>query len=274
MAIHHGEGTPTGHEGHEHHVMSVKVYVGVYLALLILTYLTVQVSYWGLGALALPVAMLVALVKAGFVVGFFMHLKYDDRFLSLIFFSSLFFIAVFFAFTLFDLMTRGKMTYEHQNFSPLLEQASVSAGLGGHAYAMTAQDAIKARLALKAKQKKPVARPAARPAARLVGTAKKPAFVPAPAAVLALGKTKYVQLCALCHGNTGMGDGPGAKGLAVKPPAYGKGEFRLSGGTFKGLMEVLKKGSMKNGMASYAWMPEKELAALSHYIRFLAYGKK
>lgn len=269
----HAEGTPTGHEGHAHHVLGLKVYVGVYLALLVLTYVTVQVSFMNLGPLALPVAMIVAFIKAGFVVGFFMHLRYDDRFLSLIFFSSLFFIAVFFSFTLFDLMTRGKLTAEHQNFSPLIEQAKASTGLGGHAHALTAYDAIKALKAKRAKEaaklaaaKKPAVRKA--PARR---AAPKPAYKPAPDAVLALGKTKYTQLCALCHGPKGHGDGPGARGLKVKPSAYGKGEFRLTGGKYANIMNILKVGSTKNGMASYAWMKEKERSALAYYVLHLAY---
>ncbi len=270
MAMHHAEGTPTGHEGHEHHVLPLKVYVGVYLTLLVLTYITVQVSFLGLGVLALPVAMIVAVIKAGFVVGFFMHLRYDDRFFSLVFFSSMFFIAVFFSFTLADLMTRGKLTYEHQNFSPLLEKTKVSASLGGHAYALTAHEAMAAN-----KHKQPAhkhAAPAARHAAPVARHAVPVAAYKAPpAAVLAAGKTKYTQLCALCHGATGMGDGPGAKGLKIKPPAYGKGVFRLSGGTFAGIMKVIKNGNMKNGMAAYGWIPKKDRTALARYILHLAH---
>ncbi len=94
------------------------------------------------------------------------------------------------------------------------------------------------------------------------------------AAVLKLGKKTYGQLCALCHGAKGHGDGPGAKGLKIKPTAYGKGVFRY-GGSFKQIMKSITKGILKNGMASYGWMPMKKRVALVHYIQFLSrQGKK
>jgi len=211
--------------------------------------------------------MLVALVKAGFVVGFFMHLRYDDKFLSLIFFSSLFFIAVFLAFTLFDLSTRGKINQDQSNFRPLIEQGKLeTGGLGDSHVALTAYAAID-------KQKKLQKEAAERAKNKGKGIKAKPKFQ-SPPGMLALGKKKYTQLCALCHGAAGMGDGAGAKGLKVKPSAYGRGEFRLSGGTQEGILKVLKNGSTKNGMASYSWMPIKERQALAYYIRSLAFNYK
>jgi mono/diheme cytochrome c family protein len=32
------------------------------------------------------------------------------------------------------------------------------------------------------------------------------------------GRTAYLENCAACHGNGGMGDGPAARGLATAPP--------------------------------------------------------
>ena len=89
-------------------------------------------------------------------------------------------------------------------------------------------------------------------------------------ALLALGKAKYTQLCTLCHGPKGYGDGPGAKGLKIKPSAFGKNQWKITGGKLEKILEVLKKGSVKNGMASYAWMPKKERLALAHYILHLS----
>ncbi len=96
----------TGHEDESPHVLPVKTYVGVFLALLFLTYLTVQVSIIGMGPLALPVAMLIAFIKASLVVNFFMHLRYDNRFYRIIFYSSLFFLGTFFLFTFIDFHSR------------------------------------------------------------------------------------------------------------------------------------------------------------------------
>jgi cytochrome c oxidase subunit IV len=62
------------HEDIRHHV---KVYLGVFGALMILTILTVAVSYLHLSAVAVAVgiAMIVATVKGSMVAAYFMHLK-------------------------------------------------------------------------------------------------------------------------------------------------------------------------------------------------------
>ncbi len=105
-----------GPEHGPHHVMPVNVYYAVYSSLLILTVVTVAVSFAGLGPLAIPVAMAVAVVKAAFVIGYFMHLKYDTKFHSLVFFSGFLFLLTFFAFTMFDLAARGGQNPETDTF--------------------------------------------------------------------------------------------------------------------------------------------------------------
>lgn len=108
-------------DGHVHvHVHSTKFYAGILGALLVLTVLTVAVSYVdidgmlalgreveGVGAWNLGVAVLIATMKASLVVLFFMHLKDDKRFNALVFVGSLLFIGVFFAYTMNDTNTRG-----------------------------------------------------------------------------------------------------------------------------------------------------------------------
>jgi cytochrome c oxidase subunit 4 len=112
------------HESHDH-VLPPMIYYKVYGALLVLTFLTVMVSYIGLGELSIPAALAIAVVKAGLVIGFFMHLKYDVRFNSLVFFSSILFLSIFFAFTFFDLSQRGQTIPEMDTFS--LEQYRANA---------------------------------------------------------------------------------------------------------------------------------------------------
>jgi caa(3)-type oxidase subunit IV len=72
-----------------------------------------------LGAFALGIAMIVAVIKAGFVIGYFMHLKYDVRFHAFVFFSTALFVAIFFALTFFDLKTRDLMntTWDSHQFA-------------------------------------------------------------------------------------------------------------------------------------------------------------
>jgi cytochrome c oxidase subunit 4 len=113
-----GKLAPDVHESH-HHVMPIKTYLGIFGALMVLTVVTVLVSYADLGPLALPVALAVALVKAGLVVGYFMHLKFDTRFHTFVFLSSLVFVAIFFVITFFDLNTRDKVNqfWETQGYA-------------------------------------------------------------------------------------------------------------------------------------------------------------
>lgn len=101
----------------EHHVHPVTSYLAVFGALLVLTLITVGVSYMNLGPASLYVALLVAFVKAALVLGFFMHLKYDTRFHQLIFFSSLIFIVIMFGLTFTDLASRSKVLTEQGNFA-------------------------------------------------------------------------------------------------------------------------------------------------------------
>lgn len=111
------------HDAHGHgqpHVLPLKVYFGVFGALLFLTVLTVAVSVldlgkYGLGSLAIGVALFVACIKAGLVAGYFMHLKYDDRFNSVVFFGSVVFMILFFMFTFADLGTRELVVPQHAN---------------------------------------------------------------------------------------------------------------------------------------------------------------
>ena len=97
------------HESH-HHVSPKHVYVGVFAALLVLTVITYLVSYADLGPASLPVAMVVACMKASLVIAFFMHLKYEDRTFAFLFVTSLLFVGIFFAVTLVDLKASGNVT--------------------------------------------------------------------------------------------------------------------------------------------------------------------
>ena len=58
----------------------IKVYVMVFVALGVLTLVTVAISYLELPtAAAITVAMIVATVKAGLVAGYFMHLLSEEK---------------------------------------------------------------------------------------------------------------------------------------------------------------------------------------------------
>lgn len=116
----------THDHAHEHddgavhvHVHSIRLYVTIFLTLLALTIITVLTSYLdidgtirpgtphGAGGFNFALAMVIATIKAGCVVTWFMHLKDDKRFNAMVFVGSVLFAAIFFAYTHNDLGHRG-----------------------------------------------------------------------------------------------------------------------------------------------------------------------
>ena len=91
------------------HISPVAFYAFILGVLMFFTLLTVAVSYVHLGKLNLLVAIVIASIKAGLVVTFFMHLKYDNKFNALILVVSLLFIGVFFTYTMNDTDHRGQL---------------------------------------------------------------------------------------------------------------------------------------------------------------------
>ena len=85
------------------HVASVKVLLGTGGTLLFLTIVTVLATKVDFGpSMNLAIAMFIAVIKATLVVLFFMHLKYDKVFHSVIFVSAILAAALFVGFTMMD----------------------------------------------------------------------------------------------------------------------------------------------------------------------------
>ena len=95
---------------HNHHIIPLKVYFQVIITLMILTVITVAASRVDFGAMNTVIAMLIASIKAGLVLAFFMHLKYDDRLFIVGFGTSVFFLALLYAFSWLDIYTRFTQT--------------------------------------------------------------------------------------------------------------------------------------------------------------------
>ena len=93
------------------HVGSIKGYLAIFGALMVLTGVTVAVAFVNLGALNFPVAMAIALLKATLVILFFMHVKESSRLTKLIVGTGFFFLLVMFTLTLTDYLSRGWQTY-------------------------------------------------------------------------------------------------------------------------------------------------------------------
>jgi len=89
---HHGMG----------HVIPVPVLIAVFLALIVLTIITVVASYLPFGELETWVAMGIATVKAGLVAAYFMHLRYDNPLNAVLFVFGLVFVGLFVGFILMD----------------------------------------------------------------------------------------------------------------------------------------------------------------------------
>ena len=96
---HHGD----HHDDEISHVAPVKVLLATGSSLLVLTIVTVLATKVDFGAnINLALAMLIAVIKATLVILFFMHLRYDKLFHSVIFVSALLAAALFVGFTLMD----------------------------------------------------------------------------------------------------------------------------------------------------------------------------
>jgi cytochrome c oxidase subunit 4 len=89
------------------HIVSVRVYLAIFLALLVGTGLTVLAAFydfpWRLNTI---VALTIATIKATLVVLYFMHVRYSTRLVWAIVASALFWMGILFAFTFSDYFTR------------------------------------------------------------------------------------------------------------------------------------------------------------------------
>lgn len=115
---HHAHGGPD----HVPHVTPLPVYLKTFGALLMLTGVTVGVSYVNLGSTVnLIIALIIATIKAVTVAALFMHLYADHKFHSVVFASSVVFLLVFVSFTMFDTEYRhrfGSVDGERINMNP------------------------------------------------------------------------------------------------------------------------------------------------------------
>ena len=114
----------SAHTDHAHEVAPLSTYLLVYFTLLILTCVTVGVSYLGLpSSVSIIVAMMVASVKAFFVCAWFMHLLHESKLNIILFFASIWFMGIFFVFTVSDLSFRDRVMKNSGHFEFRNERA-------------------------------------------------------------------------------------------------------------------------------------------------------
>src|ERR1700743_2305565 len=93
----------------EHHIVPKRIYFLVFIALIILTWVTTFVSEVDLGRWNIFVALAIAICKASLVVLFFMHVFYSTRLTKMIVSASLFWLTLLLFITMADLWTRTWM---------------------------------------------------------------------------------------------------------------------------------------------------------------------
>lgn len=92
------------------HIVPVKTYVGVFVALLILLALTVAAAQIEHGPINLVVGLSIAVAKAALIVLFFMHLRYDPFVVWTAALAGVLWLAILMALTMGDYISREPST--------------------------------------------------------------------------------------------------------------------------------------------------------------------
>jgi len=138
----HAENTQSCHV----HVVPVKVLIGVFLALVVLTIVTVEAAKVDVGSADVIVSMAIATLKASLVVFIFMHLWYDKPLNKIAFFFSIIFAGFFLCMILLD-------SHAYDNYVSGFSQDKPPAGLA-------VETAAPAAAAAPVSAKKPEVKPA------------------------------------------------------------------------------------------------------------------
>ncbi len=94
------------------HVIPQRIYILIFITLLLLTLVTVDVAFYDAGWLNLPIALTIAMCKALLVLLFFMHVRYSSRLTWVFVAAGFFWLLILLVFTLSDYLTRGGFTGE------------------------------------------------------------------------------------------------------------------------------------------------------------------
>lgn len=89
------------------HIISSKLYYGIWVALMCLTVVTALVAFVDLGPFNTVVALVIATFKATLVVLFFMHVKYtSEKMTKAVILSAVFWLMLMLVISLADYSTR------------------------------------------------------------------------------------------------------------------------------------------------------------------------
>jgi len=88
------------------HVVPPRVYVGIFLALMVLTAVTTYVAFVDLGPLNVVIMLVIAFLKASLVVLFFMHARYESQLTRVTILGAVFWLLVLIVISAGDVFIR------------------------------------------------------------------------------------------------------------------------------------------------------------------------
>ena len=94
------------HSNTQHMTSGFRTYIVIWGALVILAAASITITTMDTGAAGIVIALIIASVKAGLILYFFMHLRYEKRFFKLAFLLPIVVLAFFIGFTFLDILYR------------------------------------------------------------------------------------------------------------------------------------------------------------------------
>jgi len=93
-------------ESENNHIIPYRSFLLVLALLIVLTLTSVALTQISLGTLTVAIALIIAAVKSSFVLRIFMHLKFENRMLSIMVIAVILIICVVIFITLLDYLYR------------------------------------------------------------------------------------------------------------------------------------------------------------------------
>ena len=93
-------------EAQKSHVLPDSLFIRVWVALLVLTSITVAGSVYFPGKIGILIAMIVTPIKAALILMYFMHLKYEKKGFVIMFLVAVGILGTFIGLTFFDYLFR------------------------------------------------------------------------------------------------------------------------------------------------------------------------
>jgi len=97
------------------HVIPKRTYFLIFATLLVLTFVTVRVSYHEYGPWNTIIALGIAVTKATLVVLYFMHLRTSERLTKIVVLAGIFWFVILISLTLNDYLTRSWISIYFSN---------------------------------------------------------------------------------------------------------------------------------------------------------------